>query len=166
VKLNSYGLGKQEETLLISLAKNLDEHLDGETALPKELDLFPPAGKVPHSEQYVAQDFLGYPFLKTAFTANYRVDDQIFQMFLIVGESSEECEAMLRQYATEVESDPETIAEGSIVFDDAYHGTVEMRWKDRYIWGVKELEESDIRVKSLDQMERHLLLSDELKKGE
>lgn len=157
VKLNSYGLGEKEESMLISLAQALDGQLDGDTILPKELALFPSTGKVLHSEQYVAQDFLGYSFLKTAFTANYKADDQIFQMFLIVGESPEVCEMMLKQYAAEVGSNPEAIAEGPIVFDDAYHGTVEMRWKGRYIWGVRGLEESEIRTTFLDQMETHLL---------
>jgi hypothetical protein len=156
VKLNSYGLGEQEEATLIALAKEFAEQLDGTTELPEELTYFPPTGKKPYSEQYLAQDFLGYEFLKSAFTTSYTHKQQTFQMFLIVGDSPEMCATMLKEYAIEVGMDPVTIIEGSLVFDDAYHGPVEMRWQGRYVWGLKGVDAPETRQELLNRMEARL----------
>lgn len=156
VKLNSSGLGEKEQSTLTALAEELAGKLDGPTEFPAELEYFPPADKVPHSEQYLAQNVLGYPFLTHAFVTNYVVDEQGFQLFLIVADTPDACERMLKEYAVEVGDDPNSITEGSIVFSDGYHGTVELRWQGRYLWGVKGLEEPKDRDKALDQLEKRL----------
>ncbi len=154
VKLNSYGLDEKEHTILTALATEVAGKLEGTTELPKELAYFPASGKVPHSEQYLAQDVLGYAFLHTAFVTKYVINEQEFQLFLITGDSPQACATMLKDYAAEVGADPASIVEGAIMFDDAYHGTVELRWQGRYVWGVKGLEEPQDRTNVLDQMEK------------
>lgn len=156
VKLNSYGLDDKEKATLKALANDVAGKLDGTTELPEELSYFPPTGKKSYSEQYLSQDFLGYAFFKAAFTANYVDGDQVFQLFLMKGDSPETCEAMLKAYATEVNLDPAGILEGPLMFDDAYHGTVDMRWKGQYVWGIKGGDDSDVRQKLLDRMEKCL----------
>jgi hypothetical protein len=160
VKLNSYGLDN-EETTLRALAGDVAEKLDGTTEFPEELNYFPPTGKQPYSEQYLAQDFLGYVFLKAAFTASYIDGAQTFQMFFMVGDSPEACEMMLKAYADEVNVEPDNILEGSLVFEDAYHGTVDIRWQDQYVWGIKGTDKANLRQKLLDQMGKRLLKTEE-----
>ncbi len=83
VKLNGFGLGPQDGDILPSLARQIAAAIGGSNALPKILDAFPTAGKQANSERFILNNFLGHDFLHSAYAADYLVNGQNFQLFVI-----------------------------------------------------------------------------------
>ncbi len=82
VKIMSAGAVEAEEDAIAQLAGKINEMLGQPVGLPAALRLFPEEGKENLSDAYIAQNFLGYSFLHSAFTAKYKTEAE-FQLFII-----------------------------------------------------------------------------------
>ena len=152
VKLSSYALGDQDRSVLAQVAADIAARLGGDRSLPEILGRFPDRGKVENSERFIPQDFLGYAFLRNAYTCDYRVSESKFRLFAIEGRDSAECEAALKEYLRLVEY-PEVAAEGrAYTVEDPHHGTVGLLWEGGYVWGILGLESEALRTEYLTGM--------------
>ncbi len=149
VKINGYGNETRVPTLLKSLARALANNLNGRTSLPDILTCFPPKGKLPNSESFVARDFMGYEFLPAAFTAEYDLLGATFRIFIISAEDSAECREVLGEYRAFAGYRVEGLRQGRHTIDDPYHGAVTLQWKGNFIWGVLELADEDLSAELL-----------------
>lgn len=151
VKLNGTGDPPADRATLENFAGAMVNSLGGGTALPPVLACFPAELQLPNSEMFIARNFLGYEFLHSGYTADYRLDDQSFRLFIIEGSDAQDCRQMLEQYAEFVRySDP--LEEGLIhTFADRYQGDITLSWKGNYIWGAQNLTDSEL-------LSRHLAL--------
>lgn len=148
VKILGYDLAS-DESALIAVAKEVSASLssapgapdaDIEKALPVVLSCFPSKGKVPHSERYLARDFLGLEFLRSAFVAEYDLGQERARAFIIEAADPAEAEAMVERFRTVA------VERGGQVGkrDDALRlqdprqtaGPATLKWRERYIWGV------------------------------
>jgi hypothetical protein len=130
VKLNALDTTPATPAALESLARGLAEAIAAGARLPEALALFPAEGKVPHSERFANQDFLGYACLHSAFTADYTVDTTHFQAFIIELPTTEEASSMSQGYL-EAASDgtaPRSLPDGGILVADKYNGPVAL-WR-------------------------------------
>ena len=126
---------KMDKTLQ-QLAVKIETKLDQNNELPSELKLFPDQGKIPYSEKYIANDFLGYNYFYSAFTADYKQDDESFSIFIISPENQQQIKKMLNEYLdfTEFPSDDRDRQQFEV--DDPYNGTVILYITDKYLFGI------------------------------
>ncbi len=141
VKLSSYGLGESADSLLTEVATEVAVQLPGETDFPLPLQWFPLEGRIKNTEQYVSRDFLGHEFLHSAFVADYELEGEEVEFFLLVAEDRVNAQTMVSQYLRLAGEDlPEDIdIEGHCRITDPYddsHGLMNLRWRERYVWGL------------------------------
>jgi hypothetical protein len=136
VKLNGFELGPGDQDILATLGRALVGKINTKSALPKILHTFPGAGKIPNSERYILNNFLGYEFLHSAYTADYRVDGQAFQLFIIAAGSEADARVMLEKYiALDKEKPGQGIQPGPLTVNDPYNGSIRIFWRGAFICG-------------------------------
>lgn len=162
VKISAYQRAFDTQEILRTFAKQVVDNLDvqdseAERTLTGILACFPRERKRLYSEQFVAQDFLGYAFLSSGFTAEYADSSGTFRLFIISGEDSADCRRMLSEYLQATEQPQQQPTEGRHILSDPYHGEVALSWRGQYIWGVLDLAPADLRDGYLDQIEALLI---------
>lgn len=156
VKLSGFELGDNDKSLLTSVAQKVANQLEGELSLPKIVYSFPKEGKIKNSEEFISQNFLGYSFLRSAFSADYKISDKQFKLFIIIGEDQKDCKKMLQRYMESTKYSKKDIKEDHYTLEDPYHGKVALSWKGKYILGVLNLKEENLQTKYLRRMEELL----------
>jgi len=134
VKIMSAGVKEVDENTLALVAEKVDAQLAQPKGLPEEIKLLPAEGMVSLSDSYIAQNFLGYSFFRSAFSARYGNQGEI-QLF-IIRLTPEEIQKMLDQYKALVKEDKIHQKEGYYVIQDPYNGTVFLMQKAGSLVGV------------------------------
>ncbi|MFC1850437.1 DUF6599 family protein [candidate division CSSED10-310 bacterium] len=160
VKLICFGVEKEKEQLLLSVAREIAAKLPASESLPETLSVFPTSGKVPHSEKYIARNFLGYHFLHSAFVAEYKSHDHEFQLFIIEAVDPDSARTMVKHYTQFVVKNGSKIEQkqGFVRFQDPYHrthGAMNLQYQGRFIWGLFS-DDKSIYEQSLGQVKQKL----------
>jgi hypothetical protein len=156
VKISSYNTGAEDQGVLFAFAKTVSENLGEKGTPPSILTTFPAEGKIKNSEKFIAQNFLGYSFFYSAFTADYELSDKKFKLFIIEGTDNNECKTMIEKYLQSIKSPRKEVTEGRYIFSDPYHGEIELHWKGRYLWGILNINDQSLRSKYLKLFEEGL----------
>jgi hypothetical protein len=156
VKISRYNTGAEDQGVLLAFAKTVSENLGEKGAPPSILTTFPAEGKIKNSEKFIAQNFLGYSFFYSAFTADYELSDKKFKLFIIEGTDNNECKTMIEKYLQSIKSPGKEVAEGRYIFSDPYHGEIELHWKGRHLWGILNVNDQSLRSKYLELFEEGL----------
>jgi hypothetical protein len=155
VKISSYNTGAQDRQILLTFAKKVAEDLGEKGSLPTVLSAFPEEGKKRHSEKFINKNFLGYPFLHSAFTADYEVSGVKFKLFMIESDPIE-CKGMIQKYLQQIGSPSKDVAEGRYTLHDSYQGEIDLDWQGKYIWGIVNVSEPALRSRYLKLFEEGL----------
>lgn len=131
---------------LKNLAGLIDDKLGGNDKLPRELSLFPEKGKVPNSEKYIAGGFMGYGFLHSAFTADYKQDGESFQIFIISSEDEQEAQKILNDYLDFLEFPKDKRDSNKYIVEDPYNGTVLLYASGKYLSGIMGTEKNTMEA--------------------
>ena len=142
VKIMSAGAVEAEENAIAQLAGRINETLAQPVGLPDVLKLFPEEGKENLSDGYIAQNFLGYSFLHSAFTMKYKTEAE-FQLF-IIKDTPEELKRMLDEYFKMLKDEKPPMKENLIIAKDPYNGTLFMEKKGNYLVGVINTEKETL----------------------
>jgi len=156
VKISGYDTGDKDRELLAAFARAMAAMLGGSEGLPVQLKAFPAEGKAPRSERYITRNFLGYSFLKGAFTADYDISGKRFKLFLIEAEDANGPGRILEQYRREVKMTDEPSGGGRHRIRDPHHGLIEIGLQGPYLWGACDLADRDLRSRYLDLLEAAL----------
>jgi hypothetical protein len=154
VKITGFKI--ESEEVLTSFARKVAENLGEKGSPPSLLVSFPREGKVKNSEKYVAKNFLGYSFLHSAFTADYEITGRKFKLFIMEFEEKNECVNMIQRYLEQTGKKEKAAGEGEYAISDPHHGPIDITWKGNYIWGVLNLDNTDLRLKYLKLFEEDL----------
>ena len=154
VKITGFKI--ESEEVLTSFAKKVAENLGEKGALPSVLASFPAEGKVKNSEKYISKNFLGYAFLHSAFTADYEITGRKFKLFMMELGDKSECANMVQRYLEQTGKKGKVVTEGGYTISDPHHGPIDLVWEKNYIWGVLNLNHSDLRLKYLKLFEENL----------
>ena len=150
VKMSGYNL-ENEESVLSEIARQVAGLLPGERKFPDVFRIFPELNRQVNRDKFIPKDFLGYPFFKMSYTADFYVPNEgLFTFFILKGGSRNESKEMIQAYMEFLEKDEQEIAEGRITVADPYYGIIDMIWKDNYIKGTFGLEDSALRTKYLE----------------
>lgn len=130
VKLRTYS--KKPKTLHSeeSLALRVAGALEGKADMPSLLSQFPEDGRKKNEETYINESVLGHEFLKSAFKADYQVDNDNFSIFLIKSESPKEALKTAITYLAIAGIEAGQSDNGKFVFTDGYNGTIFLSWKE------------------------------------
>jgi Family of unknown function (DUF6599) len=156
VKITGYDTGPEDPTILLSFAKAVAGNLGAKGAFPPMVAVFPAEGKVKNSEKFIARKFLGYPFLHSAFSADYEVSGRSFKLFFIEGKDQADCRDMMEKYLEQLGMKDKGVVEGPYTLSDAYHGEIDLRWRGARIWGILDLGDPGLRVKYSKLFEEEL----------
>jgi hypothetical protein len=148
--------GPEDQEVLVVFAKKVAQILEPKGAFPAILFTFPAEGKKVNSEMFVAQNFLGYTFFHSGFTADYELQSKKFKLFVIEGKDKNECRNMIEKYLQTIKSPAREITEGRYTLSDPHHGEIGLHWQDRYIWGILNFNEASLRLKYLQLLEEGL----------
>jgi hypothetical protein len=156
VKISGSDLGPHNAQVLKTFALEISKRLPGEAKLPALLAVFPDEGKIRHSEFYIDRNVLGYPFLKAGFTADYAMGGEKFRLFVLEGEDQAGAAAMLKAYLAHLGRKSEDAGAGPMTLDDPNHGPVALAWRGRYLAGVLNVADRDLRLQRLDGLTANL----------
>jgi hypothetical protein len=120
------------------LAREIDAAMDLKSTLPKEINLLPEEGKIKHSEKYIANDFLGYSYMHSAFVAEYKKDETQFQVFIIAPETEEETNEMLNSFLDTQEVPNENRNKNMYKIEAKYIGSILLYKSGKYLCGIKK----------------------------
>src|SRR5512136_1462956 len=157
VKITSFDAGPEDQSILLAFAKAVAGSLGEKGAFPSILTAFPAEGKVKNSEKFMARKFLGYPFLHSAFSAEYEVSGKNFRIFIIEGKDQTDCRDMVEKYLEQLGMKDKIVAEGQYTLSDAYHGEIDLHWRGARIWGILDLGDPGLRTKDIRLFEEELL---------
>jgi hypothetical protein len=149
VKINGYSTGTEDERIMLAFGRKMEEILGGKSSLPKILSSFPREGMKKNTEKFVSKNFLGYSYLHSGYTADYEIGDKKFKIFVVEGKDAGDCRGMMESYLKQTGNEGKTVAEGPYRLKDRYHGDVDLFWTGRLIWGIVDLNDSELRSKFL-----------------
>lgn len=146
VKISAFELGDKGQDVLTHLGRALADRIDARASLPEILRAFPGVGKITHSERFILNNFLGHDFLHAAYTADYRINGQNFQLFVIHAGSEAAARAMLEKYVALEKKSPAppvnshkgtdvAVQPGAMTVNDPYNGPVRLIWQGKFICG-------------------------------
>jgi hypothetical protein len=156
VKINSYNTGAEDQEVLQAFTKKVAESLGEEGRLPSTLSSFPLEGKIRNSEKFIARNFLGYSFLKSALTGDYDLAGQKFKLFLIDCGDRNECKNLILKYLEQTKSMERDVTEGRYTLTDPHHGIVDLCWGGNDVWGILDSAEPDLRSRYLKLFEEKI----------
>ena len=156
VKITGYDTGPEGQVILLAFAKAVAANLGEKGTFPALLAAFPAEGKVKNSEKFIARKFLGYPFLHSAFLADYDLSGRNFRLFIIQGKDQSDCQGMVEKYLEKLGRADKAVAEGQYTLSDAYHGEIEFHWRGQRIWGILDLGDPGLRAKYIKRFEEEL----------
>ena len=156
IKISSSKTGADDRDILVQFAKKAAVNLGEDKTLPALLASFPEEGKVKNADKFIGKNFLGYSYFHSAFTVDYNLSGQKFQLFLMPGDSPDDCRNRLQRYFQQVKRPPDQVAEKRHEISDPYHGNIEIFWKGKYIGGILNLPPSPLREKYLSSLEARL----------
>ncbi len=153
VKMSTMTHGVAGRQAMSSVAKCLDSALSNDRNWPVLLSVFPEEGKIPHSEIYAAENFLGYRFLRNAFSATYG-GNQPLTLFVIAADNEAQARGMLEQYAKAIGASTSSNNASTSEFTDPHSGPVMMARRGSTLVGSMRYgsaDEARRMVQSLDE---------------
>jgi hypothetical protein len=140
IKLYSTDSDTEIQEALQMIGQKISEHLDQEEGLPDIISVFPTGGRLPYSDQYIRENFIGFNFLHSAFTVGYEGG---FKLFVIEGKDPEEIQEMARQYLAFTKQDIDPAVTSSLTFKDPYNGDIPAIIVGKYIAGIIDGSENE-----------------------
>ena len=142
IKVTTSSQGDNAQKSLIRIAENIQQHLAQDFNWPAIFQIFP-SGMIQYSEHYIAENFLGFEFLHSAFTVDYNQDGEDFQVFIIKTNNPEEVQEMLRRYLKFTKQDIE-VKDGSFLIKDPYNGDINAILKGNTLAGIIDCSDEKI----------------------
>lgn len=148
LKLSSYQSDSASVHDLQTIARALESHVKRDAVLPSMLGLFPTEGKLDNSEQFIAQNFLGYGFLRSVYTASYASGSVGIKAFIMVKHSPEEADTTLSAYLSKVPKEAMASA-GALRFDiqDPNNGPISIARQGRYLFGTLNCADASVNTR-------------------
>jgi len=89
IRIMSYEMTEEAETVLKSIASELEKESPGKTEYPELFDRFINENTSPYSKKINSQSFLGYSFLTDVYRQDYVINNDTFQVFLTNDETDQ-----------------------------------------------------------------------------
>lgn len=154
VKVMSAGVEEADESAIALVAEKVNARLAQPVGLPVLSQVFPGEGKAYLSDNYIAQNFMGYSFFRNAFSAKYEKPVQL-QLFLI-RLTEDEIGKMLDQYLKTMKEDKVSQKGDLYRVDDMFNGPVFLKKKNNYLVGTVNTGDENAAVLMIDNLIKNL----------
>ncbi len=156
VRLSSYQSDRASADDLLTIAKEIEKQLNRSDSLPRMLRLFPLKGKQINGEQFIAQNFLGYGFLRSVYTASYQ-GSHPFKAFIIKKTSRADADTIVHAYFTKVPNDRRAALGGDRYdIQDPNNGPVSIAQLGNYIYGTVNCTDEAVNNEFLADLKKNL----------
>ena len=145
------------ENTMLEAAEKIAKIIAESPTFPKIIQCFPDENRISNTEKYIHKNYLGFGFLKHAFTTKYKNEDGEYELFIIENSDPEVNENMIKSYLDFAIQPSDNISEGYFVIRDKYNGDISLYYTGTYIWGVVNLNNEPKRKKIIDIMHAKLL---------
>jgi hypothetical protein len=135
VKMSSNNKSEAITNTFKEIAKGLATKIDSVASYPEIFNSFLDEGLVPYTQAYITQNYIGHEFLKPVYTADYDVNGQKFQLFVIDGKTKDAAKKILNDYFGFTKQSL-NFEEGNLRAEDRYNGNIPIVWKGQYIVGA------------------------------
>ncbi|MBN2213198.1 MAG: hypothetical protein JW723_03050 [Bacteroidales bacterium] len=156
VKMLWSGASEADESLLMEFAGKIEDKLKQENRWPDILSYLPELNRIPKSEGYSNENFLGYSCFHSAFTAGYRIDNREFKLFIIQLNDSNEARLMLNEYFKTIHFNASGTKDQDHIVVDPFYGKMAIGTKDHFLFGVYNLDDEQLITQYLDQLRRNI----------
>jgi len=153
VKLSSNQTGRALQDSMLAIARKLATAIGQSVTWPKALALLPVEGRVPNSEQYIAESYLGYTFLRGAYTAQYHTTEP-FEVFVIPAVSDSVASSMAVALAEVNRLTPST--HGTQLIRDDHQGEIAVVRNGKYLGGIVRCNNAPVRSKYVEILQSSL----------
>ena len=158
IKVSSHRTGTEGRDAMTLVAQTVDAYLHQQKGWPSTLSILPSTGKQPNTEAYIAQDFLGYKFLHSAFVAGYNTSGR-FQLFAVEMKSPDGARQMLASYLKTSQQPDSPLEEGMYVVNDPHNGTVHLLWHRNYLCGVVNCANDTLSIRYINEFQANIAAS-------
>jgi hypothetical protein len=162
VKIIWSGTGESDDEILVELAEKIEKKLNQENNWPDILSYFPEMNKLPKSEGYSNENFLGYSYLHSAFTTGYEINDKEFKLFIIKLNDSTEVKITIEKYFKTIHFNASGNTMNEYIVTDPYNGKIGMGIKDNFLFGVYNLDDEQLIASYLDQLRNSIPVKNHL----
>jgi hypothetical protein len=156
VKIVWSGTGDANDKILAELAEKIEKKLNQDNKWPDILTYFPDQYKIPFSEGYSNENFLGYSYLHSAFTTGYKIDDKEFKLFIIRLNSNHDVVQTIDKYFGTINFKPSGEMQEDFIVRDPYNGRIGIGMKDCYLFGTYDLEDEQLITQYLNQIRMNI----------
>ena len=130
----------EESEHVLALARDVAASLPATEAWPAYLKLLPEAGRVPRSEKYLPDSFLGYAVLKRAASARYTCGDGEVTLFVCRYDTPQAAAEALAAFKAQLEkkapTKPLTCGEGGFVAEGFLLGPLALFRRTHHLGGM------------------------------
>ena len=156
VKIFGYDIDESDK-ILTAAAEEVAERLENNGVKKDFFSQFPINGRIKNSEKYIHRNFLGYESLNEAFLAEYEIDQNYFELFLIEKEKRDECFNMLNNYFEAIKMEKAGVVEGMIEAEDPFIGSLIFIWADNLILGTVKFSDKDTASEQLKEFHNNII---------
>ncbi|MCX5882944.1 MAG: hypothetical protein NTU74_14420 [Deltaproteobacteria bacterium] len=142
MRLQASGTTKPEPEIFLACARAISQKLPQNTGRPKELEAFIIPAIERKSLRYIAQSLLGYEFFRKGIVADAVLNDEHFQVFLVLENSREEARKAFDQYGEYLKISEKNVQiaqmqhQISLKASDPLYGNVVVEQAGQFIFGA------------------------------
>lgn len=149
VKMSCFDEKEGVDEAMVKIGRKIQEQLGQEIFRPGVMKYFPIIES--HTDRYIAENFLGFDFLHSAFIAPYEINGTELQLFIIEAEQEETVRKMLTDYFEFTKQEVE-VKDGLYTVKDPYNGDIEVLLKGKFLAGIVDCDDTELSKKILEQL--------------
>jgi hypothetical protein len=151
VKIMSHQSDENTLETILKLATEVAERLASKEQEPL-LTLLPKEDRVPHTEKFFPENFLGYSFMIQAIEAAYQSGEESYKLFVIEQSGREGARKILDAYLNFAGVDT-LVQEGTAIsLEDMFHGRVYLMIHGNCLYGIYDAESEDLALGVLGKL--------------
>lgn len=124
IKLVAFDIGPHVGDSLAHMARVISEATPRSGSRPAEFDLFPDKDRLPHTERFIAEDWLGQNYLSGGYTVDYGAGEREYTIGLIKCFEEEESKQDFEKLRAFVSRGREVVDLSTTVGAEAFSGSV------------------------------------------
>ena len=145
VEIQAFSPDKKESGIALTMGREVESKLPGDSSLPAELGYLPDVDQVMGSVYYITGGILGHGFLDKGLLCEYRVNGEVVKAFVAFFPSPDQAFRALNQYKDYIRKAGESwesckgFGEGSFTAQEPYHKTILVAQQGNFVVGVADL---------------------------
>ena len=162
VRLQASGTTNPGPDIFLAYARAISQKLPQNTGRPKELEAFIIPAIERKSMRYIAQSLLGYEFFRKGIVADAILNDEHFQVFLVLENSMEAARKAFDQYCEYLKTSDKNVQiarmqhQISLKTRDPLYGNVVVEQAGQYIFGAVRVKDTSGAQQLIEKLHKRI----------